>query len=108
MGWRSKLTIAPAYSATWRSKLTITPAYISDGGLGSDAHQPRPPTYISTRARKAKRRDRGFNFRAAAAIVSLSLLDKLPPARGGDHPLSGLNESSSPAGLEDDEGAGDA
>ncbi len=103
MRWRSRPTIAPAVSAM----LTRAPGHISNGGIGSGTRQPRPPTYTPTRARKAKRRDRGFNFREAAAVLRPDLLQKLPDRSGDEDLLSGLNESRSPAGRKDDEGVGD-
>lgn len=103
MRWRAKLAIAPAVSAM----LTIAPGHIFNGGLNSGTRQPRPPTYLPTRARKAKRRDRGFNFREVAAVLRPDLLQKLPDRSGDEDLPSGLNESTAPAGLEDDEGAGD-
>ena len=90
MRWRSKPTIAPAVSAT----LTVAPGHISNGGLSSGTRQPRPPTYLPTRARKANRRRRGINYRQFARALNLGLLDQLPgrvqlglfdqpPERGG-------------------------
>lgn len=81
--------------------------------LGKQHSDPsKPPLarnrYRGQRGRAKQRGDRGFNFRAAAAIVNPSLLDKLPPERGREDLVSGLNESRSPTGLEDDEGSGDA
>ena len=104
MRWRSQLTIPSTESA----RLTIATGHISNGGLSLSTRQPRPPTYTPTRARKAKRRDRGFNFREVAAFLRPDLLKKLPTRSGDADLLSGLNESRSSAGREDDEGVGDA
>ena len=40
----------------------------------------------SQASHRPKGRGRGFNLRAAAAIVDPSLLNKLPPVRGRDEP----------------------
>lgn len=77
---------------SWRSLAVFggltTPPDTANGGLVADTglcmRQPTPPdtakipSRVCARARKAKRRDRGFNFRNAARILNLALLAKLP------------------------------